>query len=339
MKRGDSQVVTVLHSLAPPSGETRYVVQLVEGAPEDLHLEFFTWRNALVGRFDVFHIHWPEYLIRDRKPLKAFARKIAMLALLARLQITRRPLVRTLHNVHPHERGGRLESWLLRLIDQRTDIFIRLNPVTEAPLGSVSVETILHGHYRDKYGDKSVPSTVPGRLLYFGLIRPYKGVERLLEVFESDTDLSSLRVVGSPSSLEFRELVSNASERDNRISSIMRFVEDEVLAAEIGEAELVVLPYTAIHNSGSVLLALSLDRPVLVPAAESTIALQDEVGSDWLLTYEGELTSRTITSALEAVRSHSDRGRPALAGRDWDVVGESHLRVYRDAISRKRGRN
>ena len=42
--------------------------------------------------------------------------------------------------------------------------------------------TILHGHYREWYGPSNAPS-VPGRLLCFGLLRPYKGVESLLAAF------------------------------------------------------------------------------------------------------------------------------------------------------------
>ena len=63
---------------------------------------------------------------------------------------------------------------------------------------------------------------------------------------------------------------------------------------EVSESELVVLPYHQMHNSGSVLAALSLDRSVLVPDSEFNRSLAEEVGPGWVVTYDGDLTAESI---------------------------------------------
>ena len=127
---------------------------------------------------------------------------------------------------------------------------------------------------------------------------------------------------------------------DDRITALLRFVSDEELVDEITSSSLVVLPYREkMHNSGVVLVALSLGRPVLVPASPTNQALRDEVGEQWIIQYEGELTPEILTRALQDVASRSPEAEPALSDRDWKHVGELHHRAYvRARESRRRAR-
>ncbi|WP_205683906.1 glycosyl transferase [Cryobacterium aureum] len=323
--------LTVLQSLSPPDGSTRYVNQVVEGAPDAVTMRFFSWRTALLGRYDVFHVHWPELLIRAPRPLKARLRRGALYALLLRARLQRIPIVRTAHNLTPHEAGHDAETRALDALDARTALIIRLNPTTPVEPESRAV-TILHGHYRDRFRSMPLPDPVQGRILYFGLIRPYKGVETLLQVFRAlpDPDLA-LRIVGRPSS-GLGEIISTQAARDARISSVLRFVSDEELVVEVGGAELVVLPYREMHNSGVLLVALSLDRPVLVPSTASNLALAEEVGPDWIYLYEGELTPEILLGTLERMRAAGPRPRPQLSGRDWKTLGLQSYHTYLRAL-------
>lgn len=336
MNQATGGKITVLHSSAAPNGTAQFIVHLVEGAPDDLQLRFFSWRTALTGSFDVFHVHWPETLVRSKHLSKRIAIRFGILVLLARLRAKRIPIVRTLHNVQPHEAGGWWEKKLLARIDKATTLNIRLNPTTNSD--GHPHATILHGHYRDRFDAFPHGVTVPGRILYFGLIRPYKGVEQLVSAFTSSPDDSlSLHVVGKPSQ-ELDVTIRAAATSDSRISHDLRFVEDEVMVAEICEAELVVLPYLQMHNSGALLAALSLDRPVLVPKTPANVAIADEVGDDWILTFDGALTSGVIEDALGKVRARRDVQRPDLSQREWATVGRQHLDAYREAIGIEQSR-
>jgi beta-1,4-mannosyltransferase len=248
--------------------------------------------------------------------------------LLWRLKRKDTPIVRTLHNLTPHENSERRERRLLDKLDQQVVLYIRLSEAT--PLEGRRALTILHGHYRGRYkGTDGIRAEI-GKLLYFGLIRPYKGVETLLEVFTGiyDNELK-LHLVGKPDK-GFRELIEAYCRRDPRISSELAFVPDDRLAQNILAAELIILPYKEMHNSGALLVALSLSRPVLVPRSRNNELLAEEVGPGWIHMFEGDLTEKILRDCLANVRK-STLPPPRLDGRDWDVVGESHYQAYRTA--------
>lgn len=329
-------IVRVLLSLDPPDGTTRYVSQITDGVPSEVKLSYFSWVKALFGRYDIFHVHWPEYLARGKSWPIGLARSALFTLLLARLWLFRVPIVRTVHNISPHENSGGLERRLLRWCERQTILFIRLNEAT-ALATPKSIVTILHGHYKDRFRHHSLPNRVPGRLLYFGLIRPYKGVEELISTFSKmASDSLTLRIVGKPLQ-GLGKNVAEACQLDPRISARLEFVEDAVLVQEIGQAELVVLPYREMHNSGALLVALSLGRPVLAPSSASNQLISREVGDQWLLTYDGELTDKILNDALAKARLVPPDASPNLAGRDWKVIGEAHYQAYLRATAATSG--
>lgn len=323
----DDRPIVVVHSLMPPDGRTKFVDQIVEGAPPSIRIRFFSWRTILIGRYDVFHVHWPELTLRGKSPVRRFVRRRALDLAILRMHLTGAKLVRTMHNTEPHEEGDSSEQRALAKFDRNTDLFIRLNPTTDI-VTDAPVITILHGHYRDRFAEFPKPSPVIGRVLYFGIIRPYKAVDQLAAAFAGVTAPGlTLRIVGSPS-VGQREIMEAAARADNRVSLDLRFVDDAELVAEISQAELIALPYLELHNSGSVLAALSLDRPVLVPRRASTEALADEVGRGWVYLYDGAINAELIEKTMAELHDTPRTPYPELGGREWSVLGEQHFDAY-----------
>jgi glycosyltransferase involved in cell wall biosynthesis len=147
-----------------------------------------------------------------------------------------------------------------------------------------------------------------------------------------------LVVAGYPTSEELADRVRTLAADDPRVTLDLRFLPDADLVATITGAQLVVLPYPEMHNSGAVLAALSLDRPVLVPDNEVNRELADEVGRDWLLLYTGGLSAKTLEAALTDVE-HQQTAAPALDGRGWEQTGQAHLAAYRRAVTLLRSRD
>ncbi len=97
-------------------------------------------------------------------------------------------------------------------------------------------------------------------VLCFGLIRPYKGIDLLLDAWGQGLDGAELWIVGmarmdtsrlrarAPASVRFDE----------------RFVADDELPALFGRAQLVVLPYREAEASGVLFTALAFGRPLLL---------------------------------------------------------------------------
>lgn len=334
---GPARRVRVLHSLAPPDGKTRYVDQMTVGAPDDVSVGYFSWKAALRGRYDVLHIHWPELLIRGKTRRIRFAKRQAMRATLALARVRRIPVIRTVHNVTPHEAGSAAERRVLARVDRATAVSILLNPTTQVASPTETV-TILHGHYRDRFAAHPRTAREPGLVLYFGIIRPYKNVDALIDVYASRPRPGSrLRIVGSPSP-ELRDSIQRRADAAPDVSATLAFVDDAELVREVSAASLVVLPYAEMHNSGAALVALSLDRPILVPRSPSNSALAAEVGPGWVIEYDGPLTDEVLSAAVDVSANLASGERPRLEGRDWDEVGRRHRDVYIAAIAAAGGR-
>ena len=333
--------LTVFFSFPPPRAISNpYNTLLIDAVAEqpDVVVKTFSWRYALLGRYDLFHVHWPEILVNGRTPLRKAARQILFCLLLVRLRTTRRPLVRTLHNLELPQGISRIEVALLRWAERWTTFWIVINPSNPLPAGTPHA-FIPHGHYRDAYGRFPSSPAEPGRVGFFGRIRRYKNAIGLVRAFRAIPDPAlRLGIAGEPSSQDLRDELVESCRDDARIEIDLGFLSDEDFVRHGTRCELIVLPYPEMHNSGSVFAALSLDRPVLVPANAVNAALADEVGAGWVLTYEGELEGDDIVAALEAAHRIPPGSRPDLSARDWPQIGAAHVAAYREAVAIARGR-
>lgn len=308
-----------------------YLTELVRSLPDSIVSLPFSWRTAILGRYDVLHLHWPEFLFRRPSIVKETGRRILLLLLLVRIRLSPSVLVRTVHNTTPHEAGRRGEAALLSAVDNSTSHFILLNPTTPVPTRKPH-SVIVHGDYRGVYETLPRADPVRGRLANFGLIRPYKGLEQLIDAFKQVPGDATLRILGHSSSPDLARNLRERAMADHRIGFRMEFIDDPALALELSSAELVILPYTAMHNSGAVLLALSLNRPVLVPQTETTVLLREEVGRGWVSLFTGELRGSDIERALKDSRGSDTTSGPDLTHREWRRLGLLTETTYRQAL-------
>ena len=331
-------MVRVLQSFPEPRPTTNpYLVLLrrsLDAIPSvDLHT--FGWRRALLGRYDVFHVHWPEVLLDAQTPVRVLRRRALVALLLLRLRLTRTPVVRTLHNLRPHEGVAPVDAALLRALDRRARACIRLNEETPVPAGTTAV-TVPHGHYRDWYAGYEVPDRIPGT---GRLRRPHPPLQARRRTDRGvprhggpRTGRRPARRGGVPAD-GTAERLQAAAAGDPRISLTLRFLDDAELVDAVGRAQLVALPYREMHNSGAALLALSLGRPVLVPRNATNARLADEVGADWVQLYDGELGPEALLRALDRTALLAPAERPDLGARDWQAAGIRHLEAYRAALA------
>jgi glycosyltransferase involved in cell wall biosynthesis len=328
----------VLQSFPAPRPTTNpYLVQLARTlrAVPGVEVRTFSWGTALCGRYDVVHLHWPEILASGRTPARTLLRRVLLVLLVTRWTVFRTPVVRTWHNLRPQESGDRVRALLLRWIDRLTRVGIRLNDETPVPPGTTAV-TIPHGHYRDWFADHPRVGAHAGWAAFVGLIRPYKDAPGLLRAFAGTAGSlpeARLEVAGQPASEELAEELRALAGDDPRVHLELRFLDDAELVRTVSGAQVVVLPYAEMHNSGAALMALSLDRPVLVPDNPVNERLAEEVGPWWVRRYRGELTAAVLQEELGRTDA-AVPDRPDLGRREWDLAGEEHVRAYRLALRR-----
>ena len=328
--------LVVQQSFPEPRPTTNpYIVMLrdaLEAVPE-VEVRTWSWRRALLGRYDVLHVHWPEYQVQASTPLKTAARQALFAALLVKLAVGRVPIVRTQHNVQLPSGLSWRQQVLLRWFERRTALRIALNEDTAAVVGADTV-VVPHGHYRDWFAAYPRAGRRSNTFGYFGLIRRYKNVEGLMTAFSAlDSDVR-LQIAGKPSSEALTASLETLAAADPRIELSLAFQTDAELVQVATGCALVVLPYTHMHNSGSVLASLSLGTPVLVPATPTNAALAEEVGPGWVLQFEGDLGPDDLRTALEQAQTVDRSTGPDLSSRGWEGTGSAHLAAYRLALGR-----
>jgi beta-1,4-mannosyltransferase len=331
--------VTVLQTFSfdDPNDLNPFGKLLVRGLPPRVTALPFSWRRALSGGYDVLHVHWPEYLYRAPSRWKQPIKTVLSALLLLRLAVTRTALVRTVHNARPHEAGSFLERRILAALDRRTDLVIVMNESTD--VGDRPSVVIPHGHYR--VAGPAAPSPSAPRdshLLLFGLLRPYKGIEELVESFgELGSERSySLTVAGAVPDAAYATELATLAARDDRIDLRLGRVRDQELPSLIRDANLVVLPYKNLLNSGAALHALSLNRPILLRDTPAARELRAEFGQDAVHLFSGRLTSTALKDALDATRGLVwETFAVDMSRREWATVGSATADAYDSAIGRR----
>lgn len=300
----------------------------------------FGWSTAIFGKYDLVHLHWPEHLLRGRRGARRLAVRALFLIFLLRSAVTRVPMVRTVHNLEPHDRVAPLDRLTLGWADRLTDHWILMNRSVLDPRRSETV--IPHGDYRpwlqnfDQASGSSHVDGTPTRFLFFGLIKRYKGPEEVIRAFSGSPIDSpiALSIRGTPSDGDLAAEIDLLCSADARIDVQFGRMRDQDLIDEILASEFVVLPYRNLYNSGALLLALSCGRPVLVPEGAVAAELAAEFGDDWVIQYDSPLEAADLL-ALSEVPLPAEG--PNLQDRAWPEIGHAHVRLYRSLISSSKG--
>lgn len=324
----------MLHSTRAASpGITKYATHMAATADEHIQPVFFTWPRALFARYDIFHLHWPEGLVGTASGFKGSVSYVLTRMLVLRLRLSAIPVVHTLHNHTPHDsavsdRLRRVNHAFERLIVEE----IHLVPESGHHPRTASAY-IPHGGYVEPFQEYPREAAVAGRAVFFGIMRPYKGIEELLDVFALNHSQDiALRLVGHPQDSNIRRAIERAGTTDQRVSYRFEFVSDRDLVTEVTAAQLIVLPYRELHSSGALLVALSLERPVLIPDGTTARALRDEVGAEWVSIYDPPLSASTLEAALLSSRIRPS-SPPDLSARTWQRVRLAHRAVYQRAVA------
>jgi glycosyltransferase involved in cell wall biosynthesis len=166
-----------------------------------------------------------------------------------------------------------------------------LAAITSAyPLAMAPVRVITHGPY-DHLAQPAravVPSRPPGdpvRLLYLGLVRPFKGVEDLVAAFSGldrgDAEQFRLTIVGETwEGWNAPDEAIGRSPHADLIERVDRYVTDKELTEYFASADAVVLPYHRSSASGPLQIAMSAGLPVVVTAVGGLVeAVRDYPGA------------------------------------------------------------
>jgi glycosyltransferase involved in cell wall biosynthesis len=239
---------------------------------------------------DILHFHWTSYQYEGNSNTSTFINLMKYMVKLKQAKNRGFKIIWTMHNYLPHEKHGTFIHYIERLwmAHQADAIIVHASQGKELLEKRLfrrkDVYVIPHGNYipfftrTPKLAAKQILGAACNKpmLLYFGYIRPYKGVPDLLRVLHELPDLNvTLYVVGNATTAtkqEIQSLIGN----DSRIVPNLKYVSDEELALYLSAADMVVLPYHDVLGSGALMTALSFGCPVIAPAIGAFSEFLDE---------------------------------------------------------------
>jgi glycosyltransferase involved in cell wall biosynthesis len=235
------------------------------------------------------------------------------------------------HNVLPHE-SHRFDKPLMRALLRRCDAVL-VHSAEEASvatsLASAPVEVAalpMHLPYSSP-SDQAAPPTArthPARhqLLFFGIVRRYKGLDLLLRALAGTTPEICLTVAGEiwADRTELLTLIAEL-QLGERVTLSDGYVAAEDVPAYFAEADALVLPYRSATASQNALIALQFGIPVIATRA-GAIAAAIADGVNGILCTPGDVADLTgaISRLYEpGVLERLQRGvRPPDTGPAWE---------------------
>jgi glycosyltransferase involved in cell wall biosynthesis len=312
-----------------PRSRAQRAVKLAEHIPDML-----VYRRA-ARRADVVHFQWLPVQHVDGHLLPR--RRTA--------DGRRRPLVLTAHDVLPREpRRGQLAAQ--RRLYERFDAIVvhsehgRARLTHGLGLGADRVHVIPHGvfaHLADVPPQPTPFETEKPVVLCFGLMRPYKGIDVLLEAWRG-IEGAELWIAGMPR----MDISSLRAAAPPNVRFVPRFITDAELPAYFQRADLVVLPYREIDQSGVLFTALAFGKPLLLsdvggfPEVASTGAARIVAAGDPAPLREA---LRELLDDPAALAAMAERARAATEGAyAWETIARQTLNLYESLLRENPGR-
>jgi glycosyltransferase involved in cell wall biosynthesis len=241
----------------------------------------------------------------------------------------RRPTVLTAHDVFPR-RERALPAWrrALGLVDR---VIVHSERAAEQ-LHEFKPELIRHPVFEGK------PLGPPNgkTLLFFGLIREYKGLDVLLRALPHIPE-ARLVVAGDP--LDPVEALKRLAPAD-RVEWRLRFVGEPEVAELMEQAAVVVLPYRRLDSSGVLATAIGYRRPLVVSDVGSLGEIVREFGAGLVVPPGDEAALAAACSTLlgdeKALAQAYEGAAKAAASLTWDASAQEHERVYEEIRSTNR---
>jgi len=327
----------------------------------DLPILFPFTRSLLKNRdVDVIQLDWlhkfymaqgfSDYAVVNR--LITYGRTPFFILDLVFVSLLGRAIVWTVHNKYHHEEHCKRTNYFVNVIVSRLSdaLTVKCDNAKEKinKLYKIKhvekIHVVRDGNYKDAYPNNISKKNARKELsmgddtfvfLYFGLIRPYKGVPELIEEFSAlSLEKSELWIVGNPFDEEIRREVEVAARDYENIELVLRYIPSEDIQLYLNAADVLVLPYRDILNSGSAHLGLTFGKPLVIPSRGCVPEIVPEHNFIYDPDNEDGLRENLVnanqSNELERISEQNFQRASEL---DWETPGQLLSDIYRDCVS------
>ncbi len=281
------------------------------------------------------HLHWPDpYFAAIFWSKSSLQRQMHFARLWADLTLARlrgKRIVWTIHNLFSHESGDRvIERDACRLLARMShqviahsrSALLMAQDAYGIPL-EFKANIVPMGDFIGFYGEPPAPRATDGvvRLLAFGAARPYKGLERLIEIFlRTNNPTLRLTIAGRPVNAAYGEKLRALAASDARISFLLQFIVEAHVQALYADCDYAIAPFERTLTSASVVTAMSLRRASILPNAARCFDIVDDTNT---LFFEGDAGLQKLLETLDATEAPA-RANAAFAtaqAHSWPAAG------------------
>jgi glycosyltransferase involved in cell wall biosynthesis len=206
------------------------------------------------------------------------------------------------------------------------------------------VRVIHHGafDYLTRLPDeRPLPAELDGAegpvILFFGLLRPYKGIDTLLEAFRR-IEGAELWIAGNPR-MDVEPLHRLAVEAPGRVRFLTRFVEDAEIPALLRRADVVALPYRDVEHSGVLYAALAFGKPLVLSAVGGFPEVAEQGAARLVPPEDPSALAATLDELIhdDAARAElaTAASRAAAGPYSWDEAARRTLSLYRELLDKR----
>jgi glycosyltransferase involved in cell wall biosynthesis len=253
----------------------------------------------------------------------------------------RRPLLLTAHDILPREPRPGQRRAQRRLYDRFDAVVVhskhgRERLTRELGVEEARVHVIPHGafaHLAERPDSPPPFQTKEPVVLFFGLMRPYKGIDVLLEAWQG-IEHAELWIAGMPR----MDLSSLRAAAPPNVRFVPRFIGDSELGAYFRRADLVVLPYREIDQSGVLFTALAFSKPLLLSDVGGFAEVAATGAARTVPAGDPGALRDALREMLEDPGAREEMARKARAAAEgeyaWEAVARKTLDLYETLLSK-----
>lgn len=298
--------------------------------------EYFA--DCLIGAkpsADVVHYQWLPFAPADRHILR-------------RLSHTGVPLVHTVHNASAYHGDANLQGrGYAELLDHFDRLIVHGQTTKDALVSkgfaSERIAIIPHPPMQlapaTDASRAAVPPSQSPRILFFGTIRPYKGLDLLIEaclaLWRKGAQFE-LAIAGKPF-MDIAPMLASVTDAGfaQSLHTDFGFLEESRLSAWIESADVLVFPYRHIDSSGAFLSALHCGKAMVCTDTGLFSSLRDEDAVALVPCENADALAQSLLPILQsaAIRHEMGNRAAALGHRlgNWDKAGSATVDIYQQA--------
>jgi len=309
-----------------------------------------------LNRYDIFHLHFTFAFglpIKSKLFFNFLTRAfflIYFIFFLKLIKLLNFKLIWTVHDIIPIEKEFINSIWARRFLSKLCDakiVHAKSSIEEMQKLGINTKNTCLNpigsyiGIYKNIITEKSARKYFEFNkkdfvFLFFGQIKPYKGVEDLLDTFKQLIKKRKnirLLIAGKCNNKDLKKMLNNYKEElKEDVKIYTEFIENDEIQYYFNCADVAIFPFKIITTSSTVILAFSFGKPIICPEIGNLKELPDNLGFFYKPGSKEALLDCMENAILnkEKLKKMGKNSFNYANSLSWDKIAEKTYEIYKN---------